>query len=274
MYTFPSLLFGGCEYLGPVICRFSIRSDCVVKLARVAPRLRNQRRAKWKNRASLFQREPIDQTRASVSTERAITKSWSGIENSILQNLLGGGVKNKITDGRSEVKRALAFFLLFLLFLSFFLFFRFILSLAVYVRERMFLCLPSERSAEGKRKIERNERSGAPFYSPNRDQESSLPLGSTLARQLINSARVRDAIVGLGLLGEPGEGNERVGTKRQGFDNFSPMTSGDEKLPRNPFSLPPAVTYFLFTTLRLCFHVGPTTANHPFLLRVDHPSIS
>lgn len=98
-----------------MICRFSIRSDCVVKLARVAPRLRNQRLAKWKNRASLFQREPIDQTRASVSTKRAITKSWSGIENSILQNLLGGGVKNKITDGRSEVKRALAFFLLFLL---------------------------------------------------------------------------------------------------------------------------------------------------------------
>lgn len=142
---------------------------------------------------------------------------------------------------------------------------------------RMFLCLSSERTAEGKRKIERNERGGALFYFPNRDQESSLPLGSTLARQLINSlreCRVRDAIGGLGLLGEPGEGNERVGTKRQGFDNFSPMTSGDEKLPRNPFSLPPAVTYFLFTTLRLCFHVGPTTANHPFLLRVDHPSIS
>ena len=256
------------------IRRFSIRSDCVVKLARVAPRLRNQRLAKWKNRASLFQREPIDQTRASVSTKRAITKSWSGIENSILQNLLGGGVKNKITDPRSEVKRALAFFSPLPSFLS-------LLSLcfiaarvrhvfSVRTREPMFSCLSSERTAQGKRKIERNQL----FYFPNRDQECSLPLGSTLARRLINSRRVRDAIEGLGLLGEPGVVKERVGTKRQGFDNFSPMTSGDEKLPRNPFSLPPAVTYFLFTTLRLCFHVGPTTPNHPFLLRVDHPSIS
>lgn len=30
----------------------------------------------------------------------------------------------------------------------------------------------------------------------------------------------------------------QVGAKRQGFDNFSPMTSGDEKLPRNPFFAP------------------------------------
>lgn len=188
--------------------------------------------------------------------------------------MLGGGVKNKITDPRSEVKRALAFFSPLSSFLS-------LLSLcfiaarvrhvfSVRTREPMFSCLSSERTALGKRKIERNQL----FYFPNRDQECSLPLGSTLARRLINSRRVRDAIEGLGLLGEPGVVKERVGTKRQGFDNFSPMTSGDEKLPRNPFSLPPAVTYFLFTTLRLCFHVGPTTPNHPFLLRVDHPSIS
>lgn len=51
---------------------------------------------------SFIQRKPIDQTHLRP---KGITKSWSGIENSILQNLLWDCVKNKITP---RLKRALS----------------------------------------------------------------------------------------------------------------------------------------------------------------------
>lgn len=213
-----------------------------------------------------------------------ITKSWSAIENSILQNLLRPvAVKNKIADGsRRILKRSPP-----LSFLS--------------VRSSPLLfgaCLqrldrtPTERDCLRKLALRLTNlvnvaRTCFKLLSikNNEDDEEYrlLFVRSKTTTRLIPREWFPGNLV-LGLFGtahrvhlsirEQGtkirgaKGDEKR-TRRQGFDNFSPMTSGDEKLPRNPFTLPPAVTYFLFITLRLC-----SVGEPPLLTRASNPSIS
>lgn len=76
------------------------------------------------------------------------------------------------------------------------------------------------------------------FYIFKRNQESSLPSGSEPRSPVIVPWINPEygVLRGGERLGE--RASVHVGAKRQGFDNFSPMTSGDEKLPRNPFFAP------------------------------------